>query len=411
MRRGVSGDCAVLAAIAIAAVGVGAFDQRPPGTRPVTGTDEAGLWAEMDKVERLARTNGDINTASGINEYVKQVACRVATEYCAEIRVYVMDRPVMNASMAPNGYSEVWSGLLLRANNEAELAFVLAHEVSHFAENHTVDAMRAQRNRSNVALALQVGVAVVGAYGAANATTYESYSSIMDNARTLIDVIYLSSISAFFAYSRQQESEADLNGLARLKESGYDPSAAVAMWKAQIAESKASDFERVRRGATPVNAYRTHPLDEDRVKALSAKVVAGSGGELGQEQYRAAIRPHISSWLRQDLRRRDFGQTLHLINRLAENGSDLGVLNFFRGEAYRLRQKDAADLSNAIAAYEAAVGSEDAPAAAWRELGEMHRKRGNVAQARSAFETYLQKAPDAEDAWLVRDSLKGLQNG
>jgi len=398
----------IAAAAVIVALGASGFAERPPGARPVSGTDEAGLWAEVDKAEVQARTNGDINSDKALNDYVTGVACRVAKEYCSDIRVYVMDRPVFNAQMAPNGYSEVWSGLMLRATSEAEFAFVISHEVTHFAENHSVEAMRAQRNRANVALALQVGVAIAGVAAAAGAGTVEGFNSIMDSTRTLMDVIYLSSISSFFAYSRSQENEADMKGFDRAVAAGYEPAAASALWRDRIAETDASDFDKVRRGDTAINAFRSHPLDDERLKAIAAKSAGKPPGDLGQDRYRAAIRPHLSDWLRADLRRRDYGETLHIIDRLTKSGEDLGTLNYFRGEAFRLRQRDPADLDRSLAAYALAVEQADAPAAAWRELGEMHRKGKNAAAARLAFEAYLSKTPDAEDAWLVKDTLKGL---
>ena len=53
--------------------------------------------------------------------YLQGVTCRLAREYCSQIRVYVMDVPHFNASMSPNGYMEIWTGLLLRVENEGFL--------------------------------------------------------------------------------------------------------------------------------------------------------------------------------------------------------------------------------------------------------------------------------------------------
>lgn len=105
-----------------------AADPRPLGLQPNPATDEGGLWEVSAKAERGAQQSADINKDPALNAYVRSVTCKVAAPYCDDIRIYVMDREVFNAQMAPNGYSEVWTGLLLRATNEAELAFVLGHE-------------------------------------------------------------------------------------------------------------------------------------------------------------------------------------------------------------------------------------------------------------------------------------------
>ena len=118
----------------------------------------------------------------------------------------------------------------------------------------------------------------------------------------------------------------------------------------------------------------------------------------------------LAAWLRDDLRRRDFGGTLVVIERLAVDGEDLGVLNYYRGEAYRMRRGEG-DLARARDAYLASTAQPDAPAAVWRELGDIRRRDGDIVGAKAAYETYLAKAPQAEDAWLVQDGLSNLGNG
>ena len=90
--------------------------QRPPHLRPLDpASEEAGMWEVSDKAEARAKASGDLDPDPVLTAYVKQVQCKVAPEYCDEIRIYVMDRPYFNADTAPNGYIEVWTGALLRA--------------------------------------------------------------------------------------------------------------------------------------------------------------------------------------------------------------------------------------------------------------------------------------------------------
>lgn len=385
--------------------------ERAAGLRPDVTSAEAGFWSVMDDAEAQAKTRADLNSDPALNAYVRGVMCKVAAAHCPDLRVYVMDRPIMNASMAPNGYSEVWSGLLLRATDEAELAYVLGHEVSHFTENHTIEAHKAKKMRANVALAATVVVAVAGAASAASAGTASEAQSIMDATGNTIDLIYYAQIASFFRFSREQEAEADLLGQRKLAAAGYDPAAAPESWRGLIAETKGSDFKRVRDSGTRNSVFSSHPLSSDRIAALDGQAkTLTAGGDRGRERHRAAIRPHLGVWLRDDLRKRDFGQTLVVIDRLAVGGEDLGVLNYYRGEAYRMRRGDG-DLPRARDAYLVAAVHADAPPATWRELGDIRRRDGDLAGARTAYETYLAKAPQAEDAWLVQDSLSSLQQG
>lgn len=402
------GPCIFAFAGALAAASPAVCEPRPSGLRPEPASVEAGLWDMFDKAELAAKNSAELDTDPALNAYVGEVVCKVAANYCPEMRIYVLDRPFLNATVAANGYVEVWSGLLLRAQDEAELAYVLGHEVTHFAEGHSLQRLQARKNRGNVALALSVGVAIAGVSSAAGAPTYDSAQSIMDATGNLIDVIYLGAVASLFAFSRANETEADREGLNRMAAAGYAPEAAPEIWRNTIAETAASDFDSVRRREAHGSLFATHPLTADRVDALSARIAElPQGGEFGRARHRAAIRPHLAAWLRDDLRRRDFGETLFVLDRLAGRNEDMGVINFFRGETYRLRRKDG-DLELARSAYAAAAGYTDAPTETWRELGDISRRLGDPTTARDAYQSYLLKAPSAEDAWIVQDSLDAL---
>ena len=115
------------------------------------GTDERGLWMEMEEAERTLKTSDFVIRDSALNAYVASgVLCRtVGAERCKAARVYIVRTPYFNANMAPNGMMQVWSGLLLRTRNEAQLAAVLGHEFAHFEQRHSLQAVprRARQDR------------------------------------------------------------------------------------------------------------------------------------------------------------------------------------------------------------------------------------------------------------------------
>lgn len=369
--------------------------QRPSGLAPNLDTAEGGLWAAAETAERRARLSPEVNQDPALNTYVKGVACQVAPDYCNDIRIYVMDRPAFNASMAPNGYMEVWSGLLLRAETEAELAFVLGHEIGHFAENHSIEQWNALKTRLGVAMAFGAVAGAAGAYYAVDLSA-------------LGNLAYLGAIAATFNYSRGQETEADRLGFERLVAAGYDARAGSTLWRSRQEEARASSFPSVRREDASGSIFRTHPITAERIAALDG-LAAGhpDDGRTERERYRAAIRPHLAAWLADDLRRRDFEGNLVLTARLERDGLDLGVLSFHRGELYRQR-REAGDLERARDAYLVASAYEDAPVAVWRELGDLQSRLGDASAARTAYNTYLERATTADDRWIVEDSLAGL---
>jgi beta-barrel assembly-enhancing protease len=366
---------------------------RAAGQRPPANSVEASIWDLSEKAELDAKRAGQLITDPGLNAYVNDIRCKVATQYCNDTRTYLMTRPAFNASMAPNGYMEVWSGLLLRADNEAQVAFVIAHETGHFEENHSIEAWRTVRSRSNWAMGLSI------AAGAAGAPSYVG------------DLIYLGAIASVFGFSRESEVQADAIGFRRAVDAGYDPAQGGELWRLLIAETAASEFPAVRRREARSGIFNTHPVSTVRATTLdqmsrlaiqtqTANATTSRTWITGREAHRNAIRPFLGAWLRDELRRRDYGQTEDLLKRLKSQGTDLGVLTFYEGEMYRLRRKEG-DLEKALIAYQTAATFPDAPPDTWRELADAQTRAGKASDATAALEAYLAKAPNAPDKALV----------
>ena len=383
------------AALAISLAATAAHAQsRPVGLVPDPSSVEAGLWATFDRAERDARNSAELNADEALNAYVRDVMCSVAVEYCGEVRVYVMDRQIFNATAAPNGYIEVWSGLLLRAENDAQLAFVLGHEITHYAENHSIEQWNNTKGWATAAMVITIGAGVAGVYYGVDLTG-------------IGDLAYLTALSSIFSYGRGQESEADRLGVVRMHAAGYDAREAGRLWSGLQDETRASTFPSVRRAEASGSLFRTHPLTDERVAALEEQASQLEGGQADSARHRAAIRPFLGQWLDDELLKRDFGGFFVLLDRLALSGEDLGVIEFYRGEAHRQRRGEG-DLEQAHQAYARSVQHQDAPVEAWRELGDAAKRAGDIATARTAWMTYLELAVDADDRWIVEDNLEAL---
>ena len=347
---------------------------RAPHLKPDLTSAEGGIWDQLDKAEAHVKASAELDRNPVLNAYVHGVVCKVAPDYCDDLRTYILDRPVLNAAAAPNGYVEVNSGLLLRVQDEDELAFVLGHEVSHFARNHSFEQWQAQKNTANMMLIVTAGI-TVGAGAAMYSTVRaggsgasQSIKSISAGARSLNDLVYLAGISSLFAFSRDEESEADRLGVERARNAGYRPVAGVDMWNEVVDETKASDFAKVRESDARASIFNTHPVTADRIAAIQAMAGKTSGSDnAARRRYRAIVRPYLGDWLQDDMRRRDYGQTLFLIDRLLSEGEDLGLLTFYRAEVYR-RRRNPGDDALALAGYRNASAQADAPAITWREL-------------------------------------------
>ena len=357
-----------------------------PGQRPAVKTDEAGLWMISDKMEERVRTSGRVVHDPALKDYMRGIVCRLAPEHCADIRFHIVRTPHFNASMAPNGYMEVWTGLILRAENEAQLAYVLGHEIGHFLLRHSIQRWRDVRTKANVATLVDI-------VGAAAGIGYAG------------DIAGLVAVGSIMAFSRDHEREADDTGLDLMVAAGYDPREAAKIWRALSEERKAADESE------PFIFFATHPSTDERVQTLSRRASAVVGRQLvetGRERFQGIVAPHRAGWLNELVRSRKFAQTEVLLNRLLEHTGGRGELHFYQGELYRLRADDD-DAAKAIAAYNDALRSERAPPETYRSLGLMQWRAGNEGSARTLFASYLDAAPEANDHEMIRSYLRELK--
>ncbi|MFQ5763751.1 MAG: M48 family metalloprotease [Rhodospirillales bacterium] len=355
-----------------------------PGVRPPLHTDEAGLWMMMDKVEEKLKTSGNLVRDPKINGYVRGIVCRLAGPYCKDIRTYVVRVPVFNATMAPNGVMQVWTGLILRTRNEAQLATVLGHEIGHYLRRHSVQGMRDAIAASNFLIFFQMAAAYAGVPVAG-------------------DVAGLVAIGALLAYNRDHEREADAIGHRLLVENGLDPREAPRIWDQLIRERDADDDS-----TRPPLFLSTHPPSDERSETLTRlgneAIGDGPPGEIGRTRFLEVFLPHRKSFLRDDLRVGNFPRTLELLEMLRDDGENLAELNYFEGEVYRLRKKKG-DLEKALEAYSESLNLDDPPPEIHRSMGLVFSKLDRKTEARASFRRYLELMPDAEDNMMIRHLL------
>lgn len=363
-------------------------DPARPGQRPPAGSDEDELWYAMERAERELKQHPLRVRDEALNAYVRSVACRVAGDYCPDLRVYIVEQPWFNASMSPNGMMVVWTGALLRFQDEAELALVLGHEFAHFRQRHSLQQWRKAKRTS----------AFLGSFGLV------AWGAGAGAAAPLAELL---GVAHMFRFSREAEREADRLGFAAATDQGYDPHAGARLWQRMF------DEESARRYGKPVPVFASHPKTEERLADVraAARASAATGGDDGRERYRAAVAPFLASWLDQELSRRMYDTSVRVIGdlRALAEPERRGLYTFALAEAHRRRGKGD-DLERAEALYIEAAGQPDAPAASHRELGLIQRDRGERAQAATALRRYLELAPDAEDAAFIHHYLDELES-
>jgi predicted Zn-dependent protease len=353
-----------------------------PGHRPALDSDEAGLWMTMDKAEAAIQSSGHVITDKRLNTYVKRIVCRVAGPHCKDIRVYLMRVPHFNATMAPNGSMQIWSGLLLRARNEAQLAAIIGHEVAHYLRRHSLQQMR-------------------NAIDTAGALTFFNMATLGVTAG-LSDLVAAGSLTA---YRRDFEREADGYGLVLMAQAGYDPREVSRTWRQLIRERHAEND-----GESSAYFLASHPAESERVAAMDqlaekARKRWRNARRVGRKDYQAMMQTYRAGFLEDELRLHRFERTQALLNMLKQDGHNPAELHFFQGELYRLRNGEG-DRRRALESYRAALAAGRPPVALHRAMGLILLKEDQQAMARKAFRQYLRQNPKAEDAEMIRHLMK-----
>jgi len=177
-----------------------------------------------------------------VTEYVNRVGQNLVRNSDARVpfTIKVIDSDEVNAFALPGGFFYVNSGLILRAQEESELAGVMAHEISHVAARHgTKNATKGQILQLATIPLILLGPAGLAGYG-----LYEGLNVALP--------------VTFLKFSRDAEREADFLGLQYMYKAGYDPNAYVTFFERIQADEK-------RRPGTIPKVFSTHPPTPERI--------------------------------------------------------------------------------------------------------------------------------------------------
>lgn len=225
---------------------IGNRDINKGGFHPMTPNLESEI-AMGRQVSRELESQVTLVQDPTVTEYVNRVGQNLVKNSDSQIpfTIKVIDSDEINAVSLPGGFFYVNTGLILAADEEAELAAVMAHEIAHVTARHAAE----QQGRASFVniLSLPASIFTGGIVGAV----------VQQGAGILLPV-------AFYSFNRKSEEEADWLGLQYMYKAGYDPGASVSFFE------KLQARENARRKVS--NLFSTHPPTEERVTKTKTNI-------------------------------------------------------------------------------------------------------------------------------------------
>jgi beta-barrel assembly-enhancing protease len=224
----------------------------------ISDEQEVALGKQINQ-ELIQQRKVRILRNSSLNSYLNQIGKRlVRTSERPDIpyNFQIVNDKQINAFATMGGYVYINSGLMQQADNEAELASVVAHEIGHIASRHAIEQMR------------EAAIS----QGLLTAAGLESDELVNIGVQLAVSL----------PNSRGDEYEADQKGLTSLRQAGYAPSAMVSFMK-----------KLLNRGGSAPTFLSTHPAVEDRIVKLQGEIdpkTANAGDGLDNQAYRNRIR-------------------------------------------------------------------------------------------------------------------------
>ncbi len=380
--------------------------------------DQIDLIVRSDEAHQELLRQGMISQEASLTRYVEGITARLLkpVQYALppqlHIRVYVLRDPQINAMAMPNGNIYVNEGLLVRFQNEAQLAFVLGHEVSHVTEQHSLKARQATKTTS---------------------VLLNTAGMVLDpNLSIMASMLYLSN------HSRDAESESDLKGLDLMCTAGYQADQSVKAIELLL-EAKSAD-------AMTGSIWGSHPGLKDRMKNLGQAGLANpncAGSEVEEGAFTAVITDQvIQDVIEMKQRRRSYQSAFDVSQARAIQRPHEVRYVYLMGESLRLKARDpkgaaeeslyleAGSLPSEVKvtakmkAYEAerpetearsakylqeAIALDPGFAPAYRGLGLLAQQQGLKDEAKSQLSRYLELAPTAKDKLFVASLIKSIK--
>jgi len=362
--------------------------------------DEKRLYKRADEVVEQIDDSDLVYENQELENYLNQIANQLLP---VEIKnnevavvVKVIKDPTLNAFALPNGRIYIHTGMLAVMDNEAQLAALLGHEMTHTLHRHALKQFRSLTNKSAFFATLQAPLVFAGG----------------NLAGLLGQITFVSSV---FGYSKDLELEADGGGFTMMRDNRYDVKESTKLFERLDQFIKDEDIKE------PF-FFSTHPNVVARIKSFEglirkSEVSDQAVSEIKEEPFRQLTRQLVLDNFQFCLQKGMFKTADRHISRFLEKYPDSPEGYWGRGELFRQRQdspekrkkkrEKAQDYTEAIKAFDQAILLNPRLASAYQGRGLVLQKQGDIPGAKEAFQRYLELNPQASDKEYIENFLVG----
>jgi len=274
---------------------------------------EISLLNKSAEAHKTLENKGMILTDGEVNAFVRQTGARIMPPLYGtnvNIQFYVLKDSTVNAMAFPNGNIYINVGLLAKLGNESQLAHILAHEVAHVVQRHS---LKSAINRSSTMIA----------------------AHITDLLLFGTSIGYLPYIGSLSGFSQDQELEADKLALQYMSDANYDVNESVKVFKILQSVSAIDSIKG--------SIYSSHPTNQLRItqsqNLIRQQYANGTNASLDEAQFKLVSRHLERLNLRLQLTSKKYQMTIDGADKAIANHSDDPWIWYYKAEAYRLSAK------------------------------------------------------------------------
>ena len=367
--------------IAVCCLVAGCVTSRPiPVCQTLTASEEEQmLWRRAQEEQDAIDGSGLLYQDTEIENYLNQIAEKLQTNSISadiSFQIKVIKDPKLNAFALPNGVIYIHTGILARMENEAQLAALLAHEMTHCTHRHSLKTLRNMKDRT------------------------QAKSATIRELAQLLGIT--GSIASINGYTRELETEADRVGLDLAVKANYDPNEVLKLFELLKLENEIEGVEEP-------YFLGTHPKVQQRIENVNRWLAEKNRGKIKGSKNTIKFQSRMSRLMlenaRLDLRQGKFFIAQSTVKKYLSVNPDDAQAYFLLGEIFRQRGWKN-DSVAAINNYEKSISLNPSFAESHKAMGLIHYKDGEKRRAKKYFESCLLLSPNTADKAYIQGYLK-----